>query len=104
VDFISFYIEIPIMVFMILSWILARNIGAPIPPSNASLNPPDESTPLMPHDAGAPPHRARVFDIVDIQAINLFNDEYPDSLADRVEDETKGTRFPLFRKLYDMLA
>lgn len=93
------------MAVMLLSWVLAKNILVPIQPlGSTSLNLPEESTPLIPHDAGAPPYHARMFDIVDIQSIDLYSDEYPDGPADRVEDETKGARFQLFWKLYNMLA
>jgi AAT family amino acid transporter len=91
------------MIVMYLSWVLVKNIVVPIP-APASLDLLNESTPLIPHDAGAPHHHSRVYDIVDIQTIDLYSDEYPDDPVDAVEDETKETRFQLFWKLYNMLA
>ncbi|OAX40860.1 hypothetical protein K503DRAFT_713784 [Rhizopogon vinicolor AM-OR11-026] len=105
VDFVSYYIEIPVMATMYLCWFFTKHIVVPIPaPRNTSLDLSNESTPLIPHDAGALPHHKRVFDIVDIQTIDLYSDEYPDDPADGVEDETKRTRIPLFWKLYNILA
>ena len=91
------------MIVMCLFWVLIKNIVVPIP-APAPLDFLNESTPLIPRDAGALPHRSRVYDIVDIQAIDLYSDEYPDDPVDAVEDETKETRFQLFWKLYNMLA
>ena len=95
------------MVVMCLSWALAKNtFVVPIPAlGNASQDPPNDTTPLIPYDTGArnPDHKW-TFDIVDIRTINLYNDEYSDEPSDGVEDEIRGKRFPLFWRLYYMLA
>lgn len=89
---------------MFIFWVITKNIVTPIPdPDNAPVDISNESTPLIPIPPGAPSH-TWVFDIVDIQSINLYSDEYPDDPAEGVEDEGKGTKFQLFWKLYNMLA
>lgn len=90
------------MMVMFIFWVTTKNIVTPIPdPDYASVDLSNESTPLIPPAA---PSHTWVFDIVDIQSINLYSDEYPDDPAEGVEDEGKETRFQLFWKLYNMLA
>jgi amino acid permease len=78
VEFVSFYIEIPIMVVMGLCWVLARNTFV-------------DSTPV-------PARHEWRSDIVDIQTIDLYSDEYDEPL-DEVNDEIRGKRFRLFLEL-----
>ncbi|KAG2740785.1 hypothetical protein P692DRAFT_201796965 [Suillus brevipes Sb2] len=109
VDFISYYIEIPIMVIMGLCWVLARNTFIDSIPVAGTVDPhpPNETTSLIPHDTGtreAESHYKWTSDIVDIRTIDLYSDEYPDETLDEVADETRRKRFLFFWRLYDMLA
>jgi amino acid permease len=105
VEFVSFYIEIPIMVVMGLCWVLARNTfvdSTPVPGNALDL--PNERTSLIRNDTGTREARHEWrSDIVDIQTIDLYSDEYDEPL-DEVNDEIRGKRFRLFWNLYDMVA
>lgn len=105
VDFVSYYIEIPIMVVMGLCWILARNTFIMSIPLPGNADPPNETTSLIPHGTGARETRYKLTsDIVDIRTIDLYSDEYADEPLDEVTDEIRRKRFRLFWRLYDMLA
>ncbi|KAH7923932.1 hypothetical protein BV22DRAFT_1130240 [Leucogyrophana mollusca] len=91
IDFVSFYIEIPVMLVMYLTWILAKRA---VPMSPGSGNAPSasahESTPLIGTGTGG--HTSRWFDIVDIQNVDLFKDEYEEEATDEADDEQRAKR------------
>jgi AAT family amino acid transporter len=85
------------MVIMGLCWVLARNTFVDSIPVAGTL----ETTALIPHGAGTGTREAHhkckwTSDIVDIQTIDLYNDEYADEPLDEVMDETR-------RKVYVFL-
>ncbi|KAG2133812.1 amino acid permease-domain-containing protein [Suillus bovinus] len=105
VDFVSLYIEIPIMVIMGLCWVLAKNTFIDSIPVPGNADHPNETTTLIPRNAGTQEaHSKWRSDIVDIQTVDLYSDEYADEPLDEVKDEPKGKRFSFFWRLYDMLA
>ncbi|KAG6333853.1 hypothetical protein ID866_5241, partial [Astraeus odoratus] len=99
VDFISFYIEVPIMIVMYAAWLFVRravtskaNVVTPAsPPSDsaASSRANSESALLT----GARKRKANVraaFDIVDLSTVDLYEDEYREIEEDVVEDEQRN--------------
>ncbi|KAG2153672.1 amino acid permease-domain-containing protein [Suillus bovinus] len=105
VDFVSFYIEIPIMVIMGLCWVLAKNVFIDSIPVPGNADHPNETTSLIPRNAGTQEaHSKWRSDIVDIQTVDLYSDEYADEPLDEVKDEPKAKRFSFFWRLYDMMA
>ncbi|KAG1765768.1 amino acid permease-domain-containing protein [Suillus occidentalis] len=107
IDFISYYIEIPIMVIMGLCWVLARNTFNSIPVTGTpdlDLDPPDETTSLIPGTREAHRKCKWTSDIVDIQTIDLYSDEYADEPLDEVVDEVRRKRVMFLWRLYDVLV
>jgi len=92
VDFISFYIQIPIMVVMFFTWLfLSRRESEQ---SEGSTSEPLLSDPGM--DDGIPSHLDRdktlkYHDLVNVDTVDLVRDEYDDE-EDDVEDENEVTR------------
>ncbi len=90
VDFVSFYIEIPIMLVMYIVWMVIRRPG---PPSAPISLPTDEEP------QGEPPARKgaarRVWefvsytDSVDILTVDLKRDEHEEDLEDLEEDQER---------------
>jgi len=82
VDFISFYIELPVMLVMTLVWLLLRR--SPSPQSS-----PTEITPLL---RSPNPQNVRKWDkytdLVDVDTVDLNADEYEEGEQDR-DDEAK---------------
>ncbi|KAI0930648.1 hypothetical protein AcV5_007307 [Taiwanofungus camphoratus] len=103
-DFVSFYLEIPVMLVMYIGWILFRR---PL-----SL-PDDETRPLLPASPATPllrsPHRrSKYSDLVDIAAVDLRRDEYEEEETDKRDDEERERRLKgrlgLLWKLYYWVA
>ncbi|KIJ67545.1 hypothetical protein HYDPIDRAFT_84867 [Hydnomerulius pinastri MD-312] len=101
IDFVSFYIEIPVMIFMYITWMLAKRSFAPTPelacptstPGNPSSEPPDESTPLIcTGTRGRGSTYRSAFDIVDINTVDLHQDEYAEDIDDEAEGEERAKR------------
>ena len=88
IDFVSFYIEIPIMLVMYLVWMIIWRPGPPSPPISL---PTDEEP-----GAGEPPKRKSVNrrvwefvsynDAVDIETVDLRRDEHEEEAEDVEED------------------
>jgi amino acid permease len=71
IDFISYYIEIPVMFVMFVAWTLfGRSTAQPSP------------TPKK--------WWSRFFDLVDIQTVDLFSDQYEEDEQDRQEERRTG--------------
>jgi AAT family amino acid transporter len=117
VDFLSFYIEIPVMIIMYIAWLLAKRTFVPITepvtpaatPGNPPSEPADESTPLIStniRDRGT--NYKSAFDIVDIHAVDLYKDEYVEDVTDDADDEEREkrsqSRLGLLWKLYYLVA
>ena len=99
VDFVSYYIEIPIMIVMYLAWLLIKRIplhlhkandyeesipSPAIPPATSAA-----ATPLAPYRA---PRHVRWFDLVDTKTVDLFRDEHEESAVEELEEEERATR------------
>ena len=88
VDFVSFYIEIPVMVLMYLVWMVIRRPGPPSPPISL---PTDEEP-----QEGVPPVQKSVArrvgefvsynDAVDILTVDLKRDEHEENVNDLEDD------------------
>lgn len=90
VDFFSFYVEIPIMIFMYIVWVIVNRLPAL---KRILEDPIDEPGPsgASPVDARSP-KRVRWFDLVDTSRVNLYADEHNDELIDQIEDQEREQR------------
>jgi len=114
VDFISFYIEIPVMIVMYFAWALAKNTSATkqeaaTPGDRPPLEATDELTPLIPTDSrGHATGHSSTFDIVDIYTVDLYKDEHVEDADDELDDEEAKRnvqgRFGWLWKLYYLVA
>ncbi|KAH9940503.1 amino acid permease/ SLC12A domain-containing protein [Epithele typhae] len=96
VYFVSFYVEIPVMVVMYFAWVVVKrqsSISLPV-----SL-PDEEDTP-----ATGAEHGWNIGDLVDIQAVDLTLDEYEEDPEDVADDEAQRQklegRWRWFWRLY----
>ncbi|KAJ7287346.1 amino acid permease/ SLC12A domain-containing protein [Mycena rebaudengoi] len=81
IDFISYYIEIPVMFVMFVAWTLfGRSTAQPSP------------TPKK--------WWSRFFDLVDIQTVDLFSDQYEEDEQDRQEEERRTGKSGIWRLYY----
>ena len=85
VDFISFYLEIPVMVIMFLLWaILYRPaVSVQTPRTNRKL---------------------WLLDLVDLQTMDLDSDQYEDDGADKHNEELRERNCRTWRRIYYWLA
>ncbi|KZT08438.1 uncharacterized protein LAESUDRAFT_723957 [Laetiporus sulphureus 93-53] len=93
VDFISFYIEIPVMLAMFFGWIFIMRAAG-----SASL----ESEPEFDTSSAGPNvpllrrsihrKRKRYHDLVDLDTVDLTKDEYEEAETDRSDDEEREKR------------
>ena len=114
VDFISFYVKIPVMIIMYIAWALGKNIPATeqeavAPSDRRPLAATDELTPLIPTNSrGRATGHTSTFDIVDIYSVDLYKDEHVEGSDDELDDEevTKNLqgRFGWLWKLYYLVA
>ena len=111
IDFISFYIKIPVMIIMYIAWALAKNPKQKgvVPGDRRSLESTDESTPLIPTDSrGHATGHTSTFDIVDIYSVDLYKDEHVEDSDDELDDEEAKEniqgRFGWLWKLYYLVA
>ena len=79
VDFISFYIEIPVMIVMFSCWLILKRFTRPVGR-------------LLAEDDESRSHDWRNLDLVDIDAVDLTQDEYMDEAEDKMEDEERESR------------
>ncbi|KAI0052705.1 hypothetical protein FA95DRAFT_1532626 [Auriscalpium vulgare] len=77
VDFFSFYIELPVMLVMYVTWLVVRQLAA-----------------REHRDDLTPPKRRgwRLHDVVDVDTVDLKRDEYDEVEDDRHEDEERAKR------------
>lgn len=101
VDFVSFYIEIPVMLVMYIAWLAIKRL----PTLNAEVNfPAPSEVPLHP----PAPRRLRWHDLVDTAAVDLTRDEHKDDVNDTIEDQERDRRLQgrgwVFWKLFYFVA
>lgn len=96
-DFVSFYIEVPIMTFMTAAWLLAsrrkRRNSSHSPEGEALLSQSRSKSPLKGYYAWT--------DLVDVETVDLYSDEHDEQ--DSSEDDqpsTKGIKNALRRIYY----
>ncbi|KAI0686852.1 amino acid permease-domain-containing protein [Cytidiella melzeri] len=88
VDFVSFYVEIPVMLVMYLVWLFLNKLRAP---KRQSVDP--EGAPTTGTSAGTVTTKAaHWFDIVDTAEVDLYQDEYKDDVTDRIDDQDREQR------------
>ncbi|GBE81476.1 Probable amino-acid permease [Sparassis crispa] len=105
VDFVSFYVELPVMVAMYVGWLLASgSLFRPQEEVSLSL-PPTASTPLL--YPSKLRQRWRYHDLVDTQTVDLRRDEHKEEDEDRADDEEREHRLKgqvgLLWRLYYMV-
>lgn len=92
VDFVSFYIEIPILIVMYIAWMIIKRPGSTpstLPPPSTSPT----STPITDIQQDSPIRRRWWYsDLVDIKAVDLVRDEYEEDEEDKEDDEERDTR------------
>ncbi|KAG6813772.1 hypothetical protein H0H92_007724 [Tricholoma furcatifolium] len=82
VDFVSYYIEIPVMVVMTIAWLIVTKLRR-----NHS-----KDTPQVP-EADQPSRRTWYHDIVDVDTVDLYHDEYTEEdVVDEMDDNERETR------------
>ncbi|KAK7057463.1 putative amino-acid permease PB1C11.02 [Favolaschia claudopus] len=103
VDFLSFYIEIPIVVMMYLGWRLLKR-----QPATDCL--PSSSDPLLRlrgnHTDTDRESRRYIWlwDLVDLQAVDLNSDQYDDEDEDKPDERQHTRNSGLWRRVYHYLA
>ncbi|TFK44471.1 amino acid permease-domain-containing protein [Crucibulum laeve] len=91
VDFLSFYIEIPIMLVMFVAWmIIKRPRHTGILPSRQRRSP--SSDPLAPPRQAPRNQQFWYSDLVDTKTVDLYTDEYVEVEGDKVDDEQRRKR------------
>lgn len=93
VDFVSLYIEIPVMIFMYLVWMLIRR---PDPNAEAAARLPDNADNADGSSTSAKPIARRKWwtsDLVDVNTVDLTRDEYEEQVVDKVDDERIERRY-----------
>jgi AAT family amino acid transporter len=96
-DFVSFYVEIPVMLVMSIGWMFAHRVSVDQVPAvtlTVASESPTATTPLLTN--GQKRHGrqevGRRGDLVDHRKVDLVSDEYADVDADKVEDEERERR------------
>ncbi|KAI6026344.1 amino acid permease-domain-containing protein [Pisolithus microcarpus] len=97
IDFVSLYIEIPVMAVMYIAWLIVKGTLAWPSPADVSGNPlrsAGETTPLIhtSRNEGSKIDLGAAFDIVDILTVDLYEDEYVEVSEDGVEDRVREQR------------
>ncbi|EMD33590.1 hypothetical protein CERSUDRAFT_107939 [Gelatoporia subvermispora B] len=105
VDFVSFYIELPIMLIMSVGWMLVKWPSTRPSALDSPAQPPlpaTATTPLMPSRRLR--WRWRYHDLVDTRTVDLKRDEYPEQETDRTDEEReerlKGGKRLLWKLYY----
>jgi hypothetical protein len=106
VDFVSFYIEVPVIIVMYLTWALLHRPAASPPPETAP--PPSDSSPLLAPRTGESTGRTQprrwLSDLVDVQTVDLDSDQYEDEEADKDDEAQHAGSSGMWRRLYHYLA
>ncbi|KAJ7039178.1 amino acid permease-domain-containing protein [Mycena alexandri] len=102
VDFLSFYIEVPVIIMMYFSWALFKNRPAASRPAETE---PSASSPLLGRRRSrSPPRKLWFTDLVDVQTVDLNSDQYEEDEADKRDEEQHGAQTGIWRRLYYYLA
>lgn len=83
VDFVSFYLELPVMLAMYIAWLVVKR-SSRLPTSSS------ESGPLL--HTTAPQMTSQYHDFVDTRTVDLRRDEYEEDEVDKVDDEEREGR------------
>ncbi|KAJ7502860.1 amino acid permease-domain-containing protein [Mycena galericulata] len=100
VDFLSFYIEVPVIVVMFIAWALLKR-----PDFRVHETTPSPSSPLLhqiPQTSQNASGKRWFSDLVDFQTVDLNRDQYEDDDADKHDEEQSQTG--IWRRLYHLLA
>ena len=93
IDFVSFYIEIPVMILMYLAWASTRRRRRQhlhIHSRRRSLTDTDPLLyPLTRTVSGGSSLSRSVVDLVDADTVDLYSDEYDDSDQDRDDEKAR---------------
>ena len=83
VDFVSLYIEIPVMILMYIAWMLIGRPDPNIPAPASSLS------------SASPGWRRELWksDLVDVNTVDLTRDEYTEDHVDSVGDDKRDKRY-----------
>jgi amino acid transporter, AAT family len=89
VDFISYYVELPVMLVMFIAWTLTRRFrrAQPMAVERPASSSPGEAPPSIQGSEWT-----RWFDVVDVATIDLKRDEYEDDQRDFEEDDVQERR------------
>lgn len=112
IDFVSFYVEIPIIAIMFIAWMAFKRPAPPPPTISPQI---DARTSLLLLDSqgrrdsrtSIPQRRSEFHDLVDMNSVNLYIDEYEEEEQEVEEDEvTKrlNSKGRLFWSLYYWLV
>ncbi|KAJ6497803.1 amino acid permease-domain-containing protein [Mycena sanguinolenta] len=107
VDFLSFYIEVPVIVVMYFAWALLKRSQTTLESAPPSAS---EASPLLApqtgesSSGGKPKPRRWFLDLVDVRAADLDTDRYEDEEADREDEEQLASNSGIWRSLYYYLA
>lgn len=93
-DFLSLYLEIPLMLVMYSGWLLFSKSASSysLVGDYSPLLSPTDSTPLLRSDSPLGRPRRRFHDVVDTWEIDLHRDEYEDEDEDFADDVERETR------------
>ncbi|KAJ6602211.1 amino acid permease-domain-containing protein [Mycena sp. CBHHK59/15] len=103
VDFLSFYIEIPVILVMYIAWaLLSRPDAQPLSPEGS----PSPSSPLLSNAQVSRRRDRRLWfsDLVDLRTIDLNSDQYDEDDTDKVDEQQNRTRTGIWQRLYYWLA
>lgn len=87
-NFISLYIEIPVMFVMIVAWLVLRR------PSEVLESRSSEGEALIGRSSIRPANHSRFHDIIEVSQVNLYTDEYDEETSgdeDEYSVRLKGT-------------
>jgi hypothetical protein len=87
---LSFYVELFVMAFMYLLWLVVHRVLRPSPLAEhhqSTSSPPTTSAATASHPTARP-----FFDFVDLSRVDLYHDEHEDEPSDKHEDEAHRTR------------
>lgn len=102
-DFISFYVEVPVMIVMTVLWLFASRIrGKRSAYSSTDSSPETQVLLAQPQTETG----SRLWDLIDVETVDLLKDEYDEpagSLDEETGKESKGYR-RILRKLYNWVV
>ncbi|RXW21317.1 hypothetical protein EST38_g4533 [Candolleomyces aberdarensis] len=98
IDFISFYVEVPVMTVMTVIWLFTSRMRGKLGAYNSAERSQETQALLAQSQPGS-----RLWDLVDVDTVDLHKDEYEEP-EDDLDDEETGKEslgyFGIFRKAY----